>query len=226
MKIENITYHKQKEYNFCGPALASMALSRFGVNIDQEEIGNAIMKKNSTGLENTFTHDVCGFITKYDVYSLYYNNLPKEKAFKILVENVEKKNPVFVSQKYSKRKAIPHARLVIGLQPNKDNLKFLICHDPLDGENQIIPKKDFMELWSAEGSDLMVSSYELSIFTNIIPTINEKCIKCGKQMLTTQIDFKKNPSEFQYVNSNIQVTWKGTQSVCTNCNITTSVFGS
>ena len=163
MIIDNITYHKQKEYNFCGPALASMALSRFGINVDQEDIGNAIMKKDARGLENSFTHDVCGFITQYGVYSLYYNNLPKEKALEILVENIEKKNPVFVSQKYSKRKNVPHARLVIGLQPNKNNLKLLECHDPLDGPNQKIMKQDFMELWNAEGSDLMNSSYELSI---------------------------------------------------------------
>jgi len=225
MRIENITYHEQNDYNFCGPALASMALSKFGVNVDQSEIGNAIMKKDGFGQENSFTHDVCGFITRYGVFSKYYNNLPKEKAFQILIENVEKGNPVFVSQRYSTRKDVPHARLVIGLQPDKENLKFLEYHDPKDGPNEKLSKEDFLELWNAENSKLMVSSYEFSIFTDTIPNVDENCINCGGKMLETKINFEKNPSGFQYVNSDTKVTWNGIQCVCEKCHITTAVFG-
>lgn len=224
MRIENVTYHKQKDFNFCGPALASMVLSKFGSDVDQEDIGNAIMKRDNMGQENSFTHDVCGFITKYGIFSKYYNNLPKEKAFKILIDNVEKGNPVFVSQRYSKRKDVPHARLVIGLQPNKENLKFLEYHDPLDGPNGRISKEDFLELWDGEKSMLMVSSNEFAIFSDKVSIIDEKCINCGKDMLETNVDFEKNPSGFQYINSNTEITWDGLQRVCENCHVTTAVF--
>lgn len=224
MRIDGINFVKQKDHNFCGPALASMALSKFGKNVSQEEIGNIIMKINpSNGLENSFTHDVCGYISKHGVYSTYYNNFPKNDAFNMLLENIKKGNPVFISQKYSKSKPIPHARLAIGFYPNEGEVKFIECNDPLDGQNQKIKVSEFLELWDSKNSPMMNSSNEMIVFQKEKPNFNSDCPICKRKMVTTKVDFYNNPSEFKYSNP-ITVEWSGIQGHCSSCNVNTAVF--
>jgi len=223
--IEGIEYHHQKDKQHCGPTVASMAISKFGTIMDQDQIADAIMKVRTDGYRNAFTYDICGFLTDNGFYPEYYIGLSDEKAWGILMQNINNGNPVIVSQRYSRKISTGHFRLVIGYHDIKK--KFLVVYnDPHDGPKESMEKDRFLELWKPNGSQDILTSNEMVIIKNSKSSTQiSRCISCNSEQLeTTDIDFYHRRPEYHFINTKTRINCTCTQITCLDCNARIAFF--
>jgi len=79
--ISGIEYAKQKDSDYCVPTCASMILSKFRVNLTQEDIGKKVMKIDNEGHRRTFTNDICSFLATQNVFAVSISNLSDHNAW-------------------------------------------------------------------------------------------------------------------------------------------------
>lgn len=91
MLISGITYSKQKDPAYCAPTCASMILSKFGVELTQEEIAKKVMKSDNEGHRRTFTNDICSFLSTQNVFVASISNLTDENAWNQLKKFIDDK---------------------------------------------------------------------------------------------------------------------------------------
>lgn len=228
MIIPGIQYFKQNSKEHCGPTVASMAITKYGLDISQEQIADAIMKIRTDGLENSFTYDVCGYLKQFGVWPVYYAGLDDQLSWNLLIENIDNQIPVLITHRYSLKSSRGHFRVVLGYHIlKKKKMVLVVYHDPIDGPHESMKKETFQELWKpdGEGSDIHVKNEMVMIF-NSKPNVNtQKCISCKNQNLTkTNIDFYNRSPEYHFINSNTRINSIGTQYLCNNCNGRITIF--
>lgn len=228
MIISDIIYHKQIDGRHCGPTVISMALSKFAKEISQEEIAYAIMKiRDYDGKRDSFTYDVCGYITENGIWPTYYAQHDDEKSWSLLIKTLNEKIPVIVNQRYSMNNPDGHIRLVIGYHEIKKRKTFLIVyHDPFVGPNESMEKESFMNHWKPGKNPILTRKNEMVIIRKSKPEIKtELCASCGgKSIVVHPIDFYNRRPEYRFINPNTRIDVNGIQYKCNTCGAVIATF--
>jgi len=215
--ISDIKYYKQKDPTHCGPTVASMALSKLGLDTTQEQIAQAIMKINSKGSRVSLTIDICRYILDFGIHTISYSQFPDKKAWELLNQCLQKQIPVIVSQQYSTTSHYGHYRIVLDIETvGKKQTELVIYHDPVDGAYQHMKKDTFMELWKPGNSPNMVVKNEMIIFQKSKQVIPEICLCCEETVQTHDKNFDQW-RDYQFINSNTKFNAKAKEYHCDNC---------
>jgi tetratricopeptide (TPR) repeat protein len=152
--IKDVPFYKQKQRNYCGPAVLSMVLNYWQQNetFTQDEIASDIF-------------DASGEITNNSKIVFY----PREKGFYVYSFNgdmgtlktfIDADIPVIILQKVvGKIVNKGHYRIVLGYD---DARNLMIVHDPWFGEALSISYNVFSELW-AFGKEINKDNWALVI---------------------------------------------------------------
>lgn len=136
--------HTYQNFNNCGPATLSMALSYFGQNVTQKELADKMRPYQVASGDNDdktiFTHEFVDWARTYSVNAVGRVNGDIE----ILKEFTS--NGIFVVVKtwLHPNEDIGHFRIVRGYDDEK---KVVIQDDSYDGPNKKISYYDFLSMW-------------------------------------------------------------------------------
>lgn len=221
MKKLEVPYHKQNDVDHCGPCALSMILEKFGSSLTQEEITNTILKQHRQSTRrNTYAHDMVGYLADNGFGSLYIANLTDEKTWKIFKTYIRKNYPILVLMQYSKLSPRSHFRVITGhefIENRKDH--WIYFHDPHDGPNKRLLKKEFFELMKAEES---TDQGNVNVFLVIqkgpfnIP--EDKCNFCQSDRIISVPLPYTGPQDYSYVNKNTKLNSQCKKLACENCN--------
>lgn len=227
MIIPEIQYFKQKDKDHCGPTVVSMTLTKYGLDISQEQIADAIMKIRTDGLKNTFTFDVCGYLRQFGIWAVYYAGFDDQLSWDLLIKNIDNQIPVIITHRYSMKSSRGHFRVVLGHYIlKKKGTVLVVYHDPIDGAHESMKKETFQELWKPDGisSDILIKN-EMVILFNSKPNVNTKnCISCKNNLTEKNIDFYNRSPEYHFINSSTKIDSIGTRYFCNNCNGAIAIF--
>lgn len=152
--IEGMTYIKQENRNYCGPAALAMLINYWSKErpYTQAEIVGEIFDKKSKMVYNS---DMVYYPNKKGFISYSFNiDLPKMK------EMIDHGIPLIVFQKAAKVVGKGHYRVVFGYNDEKG---VIILHDPLIGDNRGMKYRDFMKLWVV-GNDPNRKNWAMALF--------------------------------------------------------------
>lgn len=230
MKKLEILYYKQIKRDYCGPCALSMILSKFGSSLTQEQIADTILKQqHGSTKKNAYAHDMVGYLAENGFGSLYIANLDDEKAWKVIKTYIRKGYPVLALQQYSKQTSRSHFRVIIGHEYIEGKQEHWISfHDPVDGPNQRLSKKEFFELWKPKiGSDQKNENVLLVVKEKPFSIPEDKCNFCQSDKLEKKPWSYSTPTDYSYINKNTNFKIQCLGIKCTNCNVlcTTPIFG-
>jgi len=222
MKKLDVHYFEQIDVDHCGPCALSMILKKFGSSLTQEQIADTILKQqHGSTKKNTFIHDMVGYLADNGFGSLYIANLDDEKAWKVIKTYVRKGYPLLTLTQYDKLSLRSHFRVVIGHEfIERKNEHWIFFHDPVDGPNQRLSKKEFFELWKAKKSaDQKNENVFLVVKENPINIPEDKCNFCQSDKLI-KVPFPYSvPEDYSYINKNTNLKIQCQRLVCNNCNV-------
>lgn len=130
----DVPYQKYAGTNWCLPASGSMTLNYFGIQINQQELAQSIIKPDGLG----------------DIYKMvkFAQELGFKASFKVLtIEEIEEhltnNIPIIVIQEYKESNPLTHARVIIGFNTDK---KEIISNDPTIGKDYVLTYDKFLNL--------------------------------------------------------------------------------
>jgi len=130
-----------------------MVLNYWDVQISQEEVAAEIYDPRH---HLTYIRDMVVFPRRYNLTSMELASSIVE-----LKDFIRRGYPIIVLQKFSLMNPYGHYRVVIGYN---DELKVIIVHDPLAGDNYEINYSEFAELWKPD-STFTVANWTLIIYS-------------------------------------------------------------
>ena len=142
--LVTIPTHTYQTFNNCGPATLSMALSFYGVNVSQKELGEAMRPYQVASGDNDdktiFTHEFVDWAKEYGVEAVgrVNGNIDTLKTF------TANGIPVVVKTWLNMNEDIGHFRIVRGFDESK---QVIIQDDSYEGRNRKIPYYDFLSMW-------------------------------------------------------------------------------
>jgi len=222
MKKLDIPYYEQIEIDYCGPCALSMILGKFGSSLTQEQIGDIILKQQQgSNKKNTYAHDMVGYLAERGFGVLYIVNLDDEKVWKVIKTYIRKGYPVLALQQYSKQTSRSHFRVIIGHEYiEKKNEHWITFHDPVDGPNQRLSKKEFFELWKPKiGSDQKNENVFLVVKEKPFSIPEDKCNFCQSDKLKKELRSYSTPTDYSYINKNTNFKIQCQSLTCINCNV-------
>ena len=190
MLISGITYAKQKDPDYCAPTCASMILSKFGIDLTQEEIAKKIMKRDNDGHKRTFTNDICSFLATQIFFVVSISNLSDENAWNQLKKFIEREIPVMITQRFSLKSPTGHFRIIIGHEVVGNNdTEIMTYHDPVSGSFQTMKKEVFQELWRPNTSgyvDIRIPNQMVATLKEPFISTNDECVFCKNPDIETK----------------------------------------
>lgn len=137
----DVPYEKYAGANWCLPASGAMTFKYFGINVNQAEIANTVIKDGSSSVYRMvkYAKDL-GFEAKY-------NYMTMEEIKNLLQKGV----PVTAVQNYSLTISYSHARVIIGYDDEKQEV---ISNDPTAGKDYKISYSNFKALNTGINPDL------------------------------------------------------------------------
>ena len=222
MKKLDIPYFKQIDVDHCGPCALSMILKNFGSSLTQEQITSSILKQqNGSTKKNTYMHDMVCYIADNGFGSLYIANLDDDKAWKVIKTYVRKGYPLLALTQYNKIAVRSHFRVIVRHEfIEKKNEHWIYFHDPTDGLNQRLSKKEFFELWKAKKSTDQINENVFLILKEKPFNIpDDKCNFCNSDKLNKAIWPENIPRDFSFINTNTNLKIQCEKLLCTNCNV-------
>jgi len=134
--IYDISYVRQTDPYWCGPASLTMILNYWGANVTQEEVAAEIYdpEANLTSISKMRMYpQKIGFKTK-----------EIDGSINDLKEWINRGRPLIVLQKFSLANMYGHYRVVTGYSDEKE---MIVTFDPILGSNHNITYSEFAELW-------------------------------------------------------------------------------
>ena len=129
----NVPFEKYAGVNWCLPASGAMTFKYFGLNVNQNEIANSIIKNGTSSVFRFISYaQKLGFNTKYQSKTI-------EEIKALLEENI----PVIAVQNYSQNILQSHARVIIGFDDENEEI---ITNDPTAGKDYTLSYSDFLAL--------------------------------------------------------------------------------
>lgn len=206
--LNNNDYHIFQSFNNCGPASLSMALSYFGINVSQKELGDALRPYQIASGDNddksTTLEELAAKGAEYGLIP-FHRPLGNPELVKLLITY---DIPVITRTWTKPNEDIGHYRLIKGFD---DNSGEFIQDDSLQGKNLRYTYGEFDSMWKQ-------FSYE---YLALIPPEKEKI---AKAILGQNADYRtawsnavsfsltqleKNPSDI-YARFNLSVAYFNT----------------
>lgn len=146
-------YHIFQTFNNCGPASFSMALSYYGINVSQQELGQALRPYQNPQGDNddksVTLEEVAQMAKKYDLIA-YRRPNGNENILKLFIAN---DIPVITRTWLKVDDDIGHYRLVKGYD---DTRGLLIQDDSLQGKNLRYSYDEFNAIWKKFNYEYLV----------------------------------------------------------------------
>ena len=137
-------YHTFQTFNNCGPATLSMALSYWGIDKSQQELGNILRPYQVAGGDNddksVTLQEVARQAEEYGLHAYLRPNGTTDKLEKFISQGV----PVVTRTWLKPNEDIGHYRIVRGYDKNALEL---IQDDSLHGKNLRYSYEDFNSIW-------------------------------------------------------------------------------
>lgn len=145
--------HVYQTFNNCGPATLSMALSWYGINVGQDELGNRMRPyQNSQGDNDDktiFTYEFVDWAEEYGLEAVGRVNGDIELLKKFTANGI----PVVVKTWLNPGEDVGHFRLVRGFDEER---QVVIQDDSYHGPNKKIAYFDFLSMWQPFNYNYMV----------------------------------------------------------------------
>lgn len=136
--------HVYQTFNNCGPATLSMALSYWGINISQQELGNILRPYQVVGGDNddksVTLEEVANQAEEYGLHSYLRPNGTPEKIEMLISQGI----PVVARTWLEPNEDIGHYRVIRGYDRNT---RTFLQDDSLQGENLSYLYDEFNEIW-------------------------------------------------------------------------------
>lgn len=140
-------------FNNCGPASLSMALSHYGVDASQQELGSSLRPYQNPQGDNddksVTLEELAKKAQEYDLVSYHRPNGDIEKLQLFIANDI----PVITRTWLNLNEDIGHYRVVKGYDEAEG---IIIQDDSLQGANLRYANDDFLELWQAFGYEYLV----------------------------------------------------------------------
>jgi predicted double-glycine peptidase len=145
--------HVYQTFNNCGPATLSMALSYWGVDISQAELGNILRPYQVVGGDNddksVTLAEVARQAEEYGLYSYLRPNGTPEKLEQLVSQGI----PVVARTWTKVNEDIGHYRVIRGYNKSTQTI---IQDDSLQGENLSYSYRDFNAIWQPFNYEYLV----------------------------------------------------------------------
>lgn len=152
-KILSNDYHVFQSFNNCGPAALSMALSYYGINKSQQELGNALRPyQNPQGDNDDKSVTLEELALKGEELGFVAYHRPNGN-FELLSQFINNDMPVITRTWLKPNEDIGHYRVVKGF--NNTNRTFL-QDDSLQGANLVYTIEEFDSIWKQFGYEYLV----------------------------------------------------------------------
>ncbi len=147
------TYHVYETFNNCGPASLSMALSYFGIEKSQQELGAALRPyQNPKGDNDDKSVTLDELADKAEEFGLMALHRPNGSV-DMVKEFIAAGIPVIARTRLKKDDDIGHYRIIKGYD---DGVQSFIQDDSFQGKNLQFTYTEFSELWSTFGNEYLV----------------------------------------------------------------------
>ncbi|MBI3984534.1 MAG: C39 family peptidase [Candidatus Levybacteria bacterium] len=204
-KILTNDYHIFQTFNNCGPAALSMALSYYGINVSQQELGNALRPYQIPGGDNddksVTLEELAEKSKEYDLIP-YHRPMGNETLIKYFIAY---DIPVITRTWTKPNEDIGHYRIVKGYDENKG---VLIQDDSLQNKNLQYSYSDFNEIWKKFNYEylVLVPVKKQEIAKQILgEDLNEK-VAWQKAVENSLMQLRENPDDI-YTRFNLSVAY-------------------
>lgn len=200
------TYHIFQRFNNCGPASLSMALSYYGLNATQEEIGDALRPYQVASGDND---DKSVTLEELAKKSKEYGLIPYHRPMgniEMIKYFVTYNMPIIARTWTKPNEDIGHYRIIKGYD---DTQKILIQDDSLQGKNLEYSYEDFNILWKKFNYEflVLVPKDRIEIAEKILGENADEMTAWKNAVKFSQDKLAQNPNDI-YTRFNLSVALK------------------
>lgn len=146
-------YHTFQTFNNCGPAALSMALSYYGINKSQQELGNDLRPYQiANGNNDDKSVTLSELAQKGQEYDLLAYHRPMGNP-QIIKQFIALGIPIITRTWLKPNEDIGHYRVIKGYD---DNQQVFIQDDSLQGKNLIYSYQEFDDIWKQFSYEFLV----------------------------------------------------------------------
>lgn len=196
-------YHIFQTFNNCGPASLSMALSHYGVNVSQQELGQNLRPYQVAGGDND---DKSVTLEELAQESKKYEFTPFHRPAgnpEIIKQFIAQDMPIITRTWTKPSEDIGHYRVVKGYDETRQTL---IQDDSLQGKNLEYTYKDFDEIWKKFNYEylVLVPKEKIQIAESILKEDVDVKTAWKKAVKISETQLQKNPDDI-YARFNLSV---------------------
>lgn len=209
VKIIENDYHIFQTFNNCGPAALSMALSYYGINISQQDLGLALRPYQISGGDNddkSVTLEELSKKSKEYGFTVFHRPMGNPEIIKhFIASNI----PIIVRTWTKPDEDIGHFRIIKGYD---DEIEIFIQDDSLQGKNLNYTYADFNEIWKKFNYEyLVLIPQEKQILAEQILGENiNSGVSWRKAVLNSENELRINPNDI-YARFNLSVALYNTK---------------
>lgn len=196
-------YHTFQTFNNCGPAAFSMALSYYGINRTQQELGQALRPYQIPGGNNddksVTLRELAEKSKEYGFVPYHRPNGNIESIKLFITYNI----PVITRTWLKENEDIGHYRVIKGYDSSTGEI---IQDDSLQGKNLRYSYDQFLTLWKKFNYEylVLVPEEKIPIATLILGEDADELVSWSKAVANAQEEVSKNPADL-YSRFNLSV---------------------
>ena len=196
-------YHVFQTFNNCGPAALSMALSYYGIEKSQIELGNELRPyQNPQGInddKSVTLEEIAKKAEEYGLISFHRPNGSVELIKRFIAEDI----PVITRTRSTEYDDIGHYRVVKGYN---DEAEEFLQDDSLQGHNLTYSYTHFVDLWRMFNYEyvVLVPTEKEDIARRILGDEVDLKISWEKAVISAKRDLELDPTDI-YAKLNLSV---------------------
>ena len=199
------TYHIFQSFNNCGPAALSMALSYYGIQVSQYELGSALRPYQVTNGDNddkSVTLNEIAEKAKEFGLTPILRPMGDEEVIRQLIAN---DMPVITRTWTKPDEDIGHFRIIKGYDNER---KIFIQDDSLQGKNLEYSYNDFEQLWKKFNYEylVLVPSDKLELAKSIIGENIDEKLAWSNAVKNSENELHNDPEDI-YARFNLSVAY-------------------
>lgn len=186
--------HVFQSFNNCGPASLSMALSHYGVNVSQKELGQALRPYQNVQGDNddksVTLSELAAKAGEYDFVVFHRPAGTMELVEKLIAQDL----PVITRTWLKSNEDIGHYRVITGYN---QEARQLIQDDSLQGKQLNYSYDEFENLWQAFNYEflVLVPKDKVKIVEMILGDLNSESLAWQKALTLAEEQLKKDSSD-------------------------------
>lgn len=184
--------HAFQTFNNCGPVTLSMALSYWGINIAQAELGRKLRPYQIPGGDNddksTTLEEVANEAENLGLNAYLRPNGDIEKLKQFVANDI----PVVARTWLHVNEDIGHYRLIRGYTENQ-----IFQDDSLEGQNLYFSNEDFLTMWKPFNNEylIIVNDSKKEIAERILGEDLDEKVAWQNALKETEENLKQNPED-------------------------------